>query len=57
MPDDLDTTILFPCAIAVMELELVRDEGIAQVDIKTFDLSVMIAGEENYIALFPETYD
>ena len=57
MPDDLDTTILFPLAIAVMEFELVRDEGIAQVDIETFDLSVMIAGEKNYVALFPETPD
>jgi len=38
MPDDLDATILFPCAIAVMELELVGGEGIAQIDIEMFEL-------------------
>ena len=55
MPDDLDATILFPFAIPVMEFEPVRGKGIAQVGM--FDLSVVIAGNENYIALFSETRD
>ena len=55
MPDDLDATILFPFAIAVIEFEPVRSEGIAQVRSKAFDLSVVIAGEKNYVALFSET--
>jgi len=55
MPDNLDATILFPFAIAVMEFEPVRGEGIAQVG--TFDLSVVIAGDENYVALFSKTRD
>ena len=38
MPDDLDATILFPFAIAVMKLEPIRGEGIAQIDIKMFEL-------------------
>ena len=57
MPDDLDATILFPFAIAVMEFEPVRSEGIAQVRSKAFDLSVVIAGEKNYVALFSQTRD
>ena len=57
MPDDLDTTIAFPFAIAVMEFEPVRDEGIAQVSSKRLDLSVVIAGDENYVTLFSETGD
>jgi hypothetical protein len=55
MPNDLDTTILFPFAIAVMEFEPVSNERIAQVG--TFDSSVVIAGDENYVALFSETRD
>ena len=55
MPNDLDATILFPFAIAVMEFEPVRSEGIAQVRCKAFDLSVVITGEKNYVALFSQT--
>ena len=55
MSNDLDATILFPFAIAVMEFELVRSEEIAQV--VTFDLRVVIASDENYVALFSETRD
>ena len=55
MPDDLDATISFPFAIPVMEFESVRGKGIAQVG--TFDLSVVIAGDENYVALFSKTRD
>ena len=55
MPDDLNATILFPFAIAVMEFEAVRSKGITQVG--TFDLSVVIAGDENYLALLSETGD
>ena len=55
MPDDLDAPILLSFAIAVMEFEPVRGEGIAQVG--TFDLSVVIAGDENYVALFSKTRD
>ena len=57
MPDDLDAPILFPFAIAVMEFEPIRSEGIAQVRCKAFDLSVVIAGEKNYVALFSQTRD
>jgi hypothetical protein len=38
MPDDLDATILFPFAIAVMKFEPVGGEGIAQIDIKMSEL-------------------
>jgi len=38
MPDDLDATILLPFAIAVVEFEPVGGEGIAQIDIKMFEL-------------------
>ena len=55
MPNDLDATILFPFAIAVIEFEPVRSEGIAQIRSEAFDLSVVIAGEKNYVALFSET--
>ena len=55
MPDDLDAPILFPFAIAVMEFEPVRSEGIAQIRSEAFDLGVVIAGEKNYVALFSET--
>ena len=57
MPDDLDAPILLSFAIAVMEFEPVRSEGIAQVRSKAFDLSVVIAGEKNYVALFSQTRD
>ena len=57
MPDDLDAPILLSFAIAVMEFESIRGEGIAQVRPKAFDLSVVIAGEENYVALFSQTRD
>jgi len=40
MPDDLDAPILFPFAIAVMEFEPIRSEGIAEVGSQAFDLSV-----------------
>src|SRR5438874_321269 len=40
MPDDLDATILFPSAIAVMEFEPVRGERIAQIEIKRLELRV-----------------
>ena len=55
MPDNLDATILFPFAIAVMEFESVRGEEIAQA--VPFDLRVVIAGDENNVALFSETRD
>ena len=55
MPDDLDAPILLSFAIAVMEFEPVRDEEIAQA--VTFDLRVVIAGDENYVALFSEPRD
>ena len=55
MPDDLDPPILFASAIAVMEFEPVRGEGIAQVRSQAFYLSVVIAREKNYIALFLQT--
>ena len=55
MSDDLDAAISFPFAIAVMEFEPVRSEGIAQVRSKAFDLSVVIAGKKNYVALFSQT--
>jgi hypothetical protein len=55
MPNDLDATIFFPFAIAVMEFEPVRGEEIAQT--VTFDLRVVISGDENYVALFSETRD
>ena len=57
MPDDLDAPILLSFAIAVMEFEPVRGEGIAQIHSKAFDLSVVIAGKENYVALFSQTRD
>jgi len=57
MPDDLDATILFPFAIAVMKFEPVRGEGIAQVRSKASDLRVVIASDENYVALFSKTRD
>ncbi len=38
MPDDLDAIILVPFAIAVMKFEPVRGKGIAQIDIKMFEL-------------------
>ena len=55
MSDDLDATILLPFAITVMEFEPVRGEGIAQVRCKAFDLSVVVAGEKNYVALLAHT--
>ena len=55
MPNDLDATILFTFTIAMMEFEPVRSEGIAEVRSKAFDLSVVIAGEKNYVALFAQT--
>ena len=57
MPDDLDAPILFPFAIAVMEFEPIRSEGIAQVRSQAFDLSVVITGKKNYLALFSQTRD
>ena len=54
MSDDLDAAISFPFAITVMEFEPVRSEGITQVRSKAFDLSVVIAGEKNYVALFSQ---
>ena len=57
MPDDLDATILFPFAITVIEFEPVRSEGIAQVRSQAFDLSVVITGKKNYLALFSQTRD
>ena len=38
MPDDLDATILFPVAIAVMKFEPLRGQEIAQIDFKMFEL-------------------
>ena len=55
MPDDLDAPILLSFAIAVMEFEPIGTEGIAQIRCKTFDLSVVVAGEKNYVALFAQT--
>ena len=55
MPDDLNATILFPFAIPVMEFEAVRSKGITQVG--TFDLSVVITCDENYVTVFSETRD
>ena len=55
MPDDLDAPILLSFAIAVMEFEPIRSEGIAQVRGKAFDLSVVVAGEKNYVALLAQT--
>jgi len=49
MPDDLDAPILFPFAIAVMEFEPIRSEGIAEVGSQAFDLSVVITGKKNYL--------
>ena len=57
MSDDLDATILLPFAITVMEFEPIRGEGIAQVRCKAFDLSVVVAGEKNYVALLAQTRD
>ena len=57
MPDDLDAPILLSFAIAVMEFEPVRGEGIAQVRSKASDLRVVIASDENYVALFSKTRD
>src|SRR6476660_1337317 len=54
MPDDLDAPILLSFAIAVMEYEPIGTEGIAQVRCKAFDLSVVVAGEKNYVALLSE---
>ena len=51
MPDDLDAPILHSFAIAVMEFEPIRSEGIAEVASKAFDLSVVITGKKNYVAL------
>ena len=55
MPDDLDAPILLSFAIAVMEFEPVRTEGIAEVRSKAFDFSVVIASEKNYVALLAQT--
>lgn len=52
MPDDLDAAILLSFAIAVMEFEPIRSEGIAQVRCKAFDLSIVITGQKNYVTLF-----
>ena len=52
MPDDLDAPILLSFAIAVMEFEPIRSEGLAQVRCNAFDLSVVVAREKNYVALF-----
>ena len=52
MPDDLDAPILFPFAIAVMEFEPIRSEGIAEVGSQAFDLSVVITGKKNYVSLY-----
>ena len=57
MPDDLDAPILLSFAIAVMEFEPIRSEGIAEVASKAFDLSVVITGKKNYVALFSQTRD
>ena len=57
MPDDLDAPILLSFAIAVMEFEPIRSEGIAEVRSKAFDLSVVITGKKNYLALFSQTRD
>ena len=57
MPDDLDEPILLSFAIAVMEFEPIRSEGIAEVGSQGFDLSVVITGKKNYLALFSQTRD
>ena len=57
MPDDLDAPILLSFAIAVMEFEPIRSEGIAEVRCKAFDLRVVVAGEKNYVALLAQTRD
>jgi len=57
MPDDLDAPILLSFAIAVMEFEPIRSEGIAEVGSQAFDLSVVITGKKNYLALFSQTRD
>jgi hypothetical protein len=55
MPDNLDATVLFPFAIPVMKFEPVGGEEIAQT--VPFDLRVVIARDENHVALFSETGD